>query len=112
MLVGVTLLALFVAMFLRGYAGHDLETASPNESGAAAVVIGDGGPFVFRSARGALAARRLPPRTVALTFDDGPDATWTPQIIAILRRAHVPATFFVIGSRPRPGGVCRRVRDR
>lgn len=99
MLVGVTLVALFVAMFLRGYAGHDLETATPNETGAAAVVIGDGGPFVFRSARGILSARRLPARTVALTFDDGPDARWTPQILAILKREHVPATFFVIGSR-------------
>ena len=34
---------------------------------------------------------------VALTFDDGPDATWTPQILDVLKRYHVPATFFVIG---------------
>ena len=34
---------------------------------------------------------------VALTFDDGPDATWTPQILDILKREHVPATFFIIG---------------
>ena len=34
---------------------------------------------------------------VALTFDDGPDPTWTPRILDILRREHVPATFFVIG---------------
>jgi len=34
---------------------------------------------------------------VALTFDDGPDPTWTPRILAVLRREHVPATFFVIG---------------
>lgn len=34
---------------------------------------------------------------VALTFDDGPDPTWTPQILDVLRREHVPATFFVIG---------------
>lgn len=37
------------------------------------------------------------PHNVALTFDDGPDAVWTPQILDILQRAHVPATFFVIG---------------
>ena len=37
------------------------------------------------------------PRTVALTFDDGPSPVYTPQILRILRRDHVPATFFVIG---------------
>ena len=35
-------------------------------------------------------------RTVALTFDDGP-SRWTPQVLDVLRRNHVPATFFVIG---------------
>lgn len=34
---------------------------------------------------------------VALTFDDGPDEKWTPQILDILKREHVPATFFIIG---------------
>ncbi|MDB5705849.1 MAG: polysaccharide deacetylase, partial [Sphingomonas bacterium] len=37
------------------------------------------------------------PGKVALTFDDGPDPEWTPQILDILKREHVPATFFVIG---------------
>ena len=37
------------------------------------------------------------PGLVALTFDDGPDPTWTPQILDILKAKHVPATFFVIG---------------
>src|SRR5215468_7453476 len=36
-------------------------------------------------------------RLVALTFDDGPDPTYTPQILDILRRRQVPATFFVVG---------------
>src|SRR5262249_3991658 len=40
----------------------------------------------------------VPDKTVALTFDDGPDPTWTPQILAALRRHHVPATFFVVGA--------------
>ena len=34
---------------------------------------------------------------VALTFDDGPDPTWTPQLLEVLRRKRVPATFFAIG---------------
>jgi peptidoglycan/xylan/chitin deacetylase (PgdA/CDA1 family) len=34
---------------------------------------------------------------VALTFDDGPDATWTPIVLRELDRLRVRATFFVIG---------------
>lgn len=37
------------------------------------------------------------PREVALTFDDGPSPTWTPKVLAVLARYHVPATFFLIG---------------
>lgn len=37
------------------------------------------------------------PGKIALTFDDGPDPQWTPQILDILKREHVPATFFIIG---------------
>lgn len=35
-------------------------------------------------------------REIALTFDDGP-GPYTPQILAILERHHVPATFFEVG---------------
>lgn len=44
------------------------------------------------------------PRQIALTFDDGPDPKWTPPILSILARYHVPATFFVIGE----NGVANR----
>ncbi len=37
------------------------------------------------------------PGLVALTFDDGPDPTWTPRILDILKEKKVPGTFFVIG---------------
>ncbi|MFV0318138.1 MAG: polysaccharide deacetylase family protein [Microthrixaceae bacterium] len=39
-----------------------------------------------------------PPTAVALTFDDGPNPTWTPQVLDILDRYGVKATFFVVGS--------------
>src|SRR5918995_792837 len=48
---------------------------------------------------GRLVSGQPPPgRRVALTFDDGPDPTWTPRIARELRRLSVPATFFVVGS--------------
>ena len=34
---------------------------------------------------------------IALTFDDGPHPAMTVKLLDILRRAHVPATFFVVG---------------
>ncbi|HSQ36970.1 MAG TPA: polysaccharide deacetylase family protein, partial [Acidimicrobiia bacterium] len=37
------------------------------------------------------------PTQVALTFDDGPSPAYTAQILTILERYGVPATFFVIG---------------
>jgi cellulose synthase/poly-beta-1,6-N-acetylglucosamine synthase-like glycosyltransferase/spore germination protein YaaH/peptidoglycan/xylan/chitin deacetylase (PgdA/CDA1 family) len=37
------------------------------------------------------------PGKIVLTFDDGPDPKFTPQILDILNREHVPATFFLIG---------------
>ena len=37
------------------------------------------------------------PKKIALSFDDGPDPTWTPKILDILKQKQAPATFFVIG---------------
>jgi cellulose synthase/poly-beta-1,6-N-acetylglucosamine synthase-like glycosyltransferase/spore germination protein YaaH/peptidoglycan/xylan/chitin deacetylase (PgdA/CDA1 family) len=37
------------------------------------------------------------PHKVALTFDDGPNPQWTPQILKILSEKKAPAAFFVIG---------------
>ncbi|MFI5159401.1 MAG: glycosyl hydrolase family 18 protein, partial [Sphingobacteriales bacterium] len=35
------------------------------------------------------------PGKICLTFDDGPDPDYTPRILDILKREHVPAAFFV-----------------
>lgn len=53
------------------------------------------------------------PKAIALTFDDGPDATWTPPILDALEKAGVPATFFVVGENAleHPGLLQRIVRD-
>ncbi|TDG37233.1 glycosyltransferase [Pedobacter changchengzhani] len=36
-------------------------------------------------------------KKIALTFDDGPDPVYTPQIIDILKKEKVPGCFFVVG---------------
>lgn len=47
---------------------------------------------------------------IALTFDDGPNANTTPQILSILEKEHVPASFFVVGTRvPGNGAILQRM---
>ena len=36
---------------------------------------------------------------IAITFDDGPDPIYTPQILEILKRYGVKATFFLVGEK-------------
>lgn len=52
-------------------------------------------------------------KKVALTFDDGPDSVYTPQILDILRKHKVKATFFLIGNRAElfPDVVKRMVKE-
>ena len=38
-------------------------------------------------------------KVIALTFDDGPNPEFTPQILDVLKKHQAKATFFVIGSR-------------
>ena len=50
---------------------------------------------------------------VALTFDDGPDGTWTPMILDTLNSRGAKATFFIIGENAElhPDLLRRLVRD-
>ena len=40
---------------------------------------------------------KVSPKQVLLTFDDGPDPIYTPQVLDILAQEHVPAAFFLLG---------------
>lgn len=56
--------------------------------------------------REAIAVRIDPQRPmVALTFDDGPNARYTPQVLDILYRQQVPATFFLVGEKLEGNGL-------
>ncbi|SFT92873.1 bifunctional polysaccharide deacetylase/glycosyltransferase family 2 protein [Arthrobacter sp. ov118] len=96
------LFALGVALAVQGYMHHlaGIANDSVPAGGSAGTVpdaVSHGGPVV--DARGG-AVRTVGPehQTLALTFDDGPDPVWTPQILDVLRKHHVHATFFVVGS--------------
>ena len=51
------------------------------------------------AARRQLGRSRNASRALSLTFDDGPDPTWTPQILHQLQRCSAAATFFMVGER-------------
>jgi peptidoglycan/xylan/chitin deacetylase (PgdA/CDA1 family) len=52
---------------------------------------------------------------LTMTFDNGPDATWTPHVLDVLRAHDIKATFFAIGRKlvlqPELRDVLERVRD-
>ncbi|MEK3684774.1 polysaccharide deacetylase family protein [Paenibacillus sp. FSL R10-2736] len=52
-------------------------------------------------------------KIIALTFDDVPDPRFTPQLLDVLHKYNVKATFFVVGSRAEkhPGLVARIIRE-
>ncbi|WP_405647171.1 bifunctional polysaccharide deacetylase/glycosyltransferase family 2 protein [Streptomyces sp. NBC_00019] len=101
LLAGLLLLALTSVMLLDGYlraeVGGDERVRDGASSSKVPDKILDGGPIVsFRG--GSATSVSVPDKTIALTFDDGPTPTYTPQVLEILEKYDVPATFFVVGS--------------
>lgn len=74
--------------------GQQVEVAKQTRYAAAAElpIIGDHEFVIERY--GAISAKKQ----IALTFDDGPDATYTPQILEILAENKAQATFFATGA--------------
>lgn len=73
--------------------------------------VRDGGPVIDTTGR-QVRTYTVPAHTAVLTFDDGPDPRWTPQVLAELRRQHVAATFFVVGSEvARYPGLVREIHQ-
>ncbi|MCC5063486.1 polysaccharide deacetylase family protein [Xanthomonas campestris] len=54
-------------------------------------------PFSARDSESEIFGRDMPPKTVVLTFDDGPHKAYTEEIVAILKRYEVPGVFFEVG---------------
>jgi len=52
------------------------------------------------------------PGEMALTFDDGPNPAWTPQLLDVLARHGVKATFFLLGQfAEREPALARSIAD-
>jgi len=102
MVLAVLIVVLGVSLLVQGYTHHLFNTAADGvaqpqgPSGKVPAAVSGGGPVISAAALPRTAAVKR--RTIALTFDDGPDLVWTPRILQVLRRNHVHATFFVVGS--------------
>ncbi|WP_437017403.1 glycosyltransferase [Streptomyces sp. enrichment culture] len=72
--------------------------------------VARGGPVIGIN-RDGIRTGAMPARTVALTFDGGPDPVWTPRLLDLLRRNNARATFFVHGAQAaRHPELVRRIR--
>jgi cellulose synthase/poly-beta-1,6-N-acetylglucosamine synthase-like glycosyltransferase/peptidoglycan/xylan/chitin deacetylase (PgdA/CDA1 family) len=105
----VVLLVIINLLALEAYANArfvpDQQGADNGPQDIVPAAVLDGGQVIGNDAQW-----RMPARTVALTFDDGPDPRWTPRILDVLARNHVPATFFVVGTQvARHPDVARRI---
>ncbi|WP_262282854.1 polysaccharide deacetylase family protein [Micromonospora sp. MA102] len=69
--------------------GEPSPDASPSAAGSGGPADDNEGPYGARISTGS--AR------IALTFDDGPDPRWTPQVLALLKEYGVKATFCIVG---------------
>jgi poly-beta-1,6 N-acetyl-D-glucosamine synthase len=114
-LLALLLLLVGAGLVLAGYGTHGVGGGSgpPVREAArrrAALPVDAGSIVDLRD--GELRSVDPPAGTVVLTFDDGPDPTWTPKILDVLERHDVPATFFVLGSRVAENpSLTRRMQD-
>jgi peptidoglycan/xylan/chitin deacetylase (PgdA/CDA1 family) len=115
-IVAFVLLVVLASMFfVNAYVSAkfvpDKDATRAGDSAAVPGSIETGGPIIDTT-KGAVKSYHLPPKTIALTFDDGPDPAWTPKIMDVLRKYHVVGTYFVVGSQvARYPSIVRNLAD-
>ena len=76
----------------------DTTPAPSMESTGAVMAVQPEAPVPGRKRPGLFNSVNTSRKIVALTFDDGPHGKLTPQLLDLLKRENVRATFFVLGS--------------
>ncbi|MEU5905920.1 glycosyltransferase [Micromonospora sp. NPDC047467] len=99
-LLGMLLAVLGSVLFVNAYTNAsftpDHQQSSRGQREVPTSVV-TGGPIISANSE-QVRSYRLPDRTIALTFDDGPDPVWTPEVLRVLEAHQVKGTFFVLGS--------------
>ncbi|MGW0626675.1 glycosyltransferase [Streptomyces sp. NPDC002758] len=97
----LVLTALMAMLMLRGYvhseilADHRIQPEAATDKVPEKIL--DGGP-VIDTRSGRTTSMGVPDHRLVLTFDDGPDPTWTPKVLDMLKKHHAHAVFFVTGT--------------
>lgn len=113
-LLALTLSVVFAALLFEGWTIYEVDAAKSRLPCTRPVprAVDESGPVLRRISGDHAESSTVPARTVALTFDGGPDPYWTPRILDLLRKHHAHATFFLFGAQaahhPEP---VRRILD-
>jgi cellulose synthase/poly-beta-1,6-N-acetylglucosamine synthase-like glycosyltransferase/peptidoglycan/xylan/chitin deacetylase (PgdA/CDA1 family) len=97
----LVLVALIAMLMLRGFvhseilADHRIQPEAASDKVPEKIL--DGGP-VIDTRSGRTTSMGIPEHRLVLTFDDGPDPTWTPKVLDVLKKHHAHAVFFVTGT--------------
>ncbi|UQA94101.1 bifunctional polysaccharide deacetylase/glycosyltransferase family 2 protein [Streptomyces halobius] len=99
LLLILVLPVMFGALLFEGWTTHEVDAAKTKRDCTTPVpkAVDKGGPVV-RIDDGEVRSAAMPARTVALTYDGGPDPVWTPRLLDLLRRHRAHATFFLKGA--------------
>ncbi|MEV0741809.1 bifunctional polysaccharide deacetylase/glycosyltransferase family 2 protein [Streptomyces sp. NPDC050549] len=95
------LVAMLAMLMLRGYvhseilADHRIRPEAATDKVPEKIL--DGGP-VIDTRSGRTTSLDVPDHDIVLTFDDGPDPTWTPKVLDVLKKHHAHGVFFVTGT--------------
>ena len=101
LLPSLVLVALMAMLMLRGYVHNEILADHRIQPEASADKVPEkileGGP-VIDTRSGRTESLRLQDHRLVLTFDDGPDPTWTPKVLDVLKKHDAHAVFFVTGT--------------
>ncbi|WP_329404563.1 bifunctional polysaccharide deacetylase/glycosyltransferase family 2 protein [Streptomyces melanogenes] len=96
------LVALFAMLMLRGYVHNEIAADHRIRPDASTKTVPehilDGGPVIDARGTGKPTSLDIPKHKLVLTFDDGPDPTWTPKVLDQLKKYHAHGVFFVTGA--------------
>ncbi|MDA0635790.1 glycosyltransferase [Nonomuraea sp. MCN248] len=100
LLTGMALVGCVLVLdgFVKNVAGETGPAPRGTDPAAWLEPLRRGGP-VLDLTRDRPSSARPKARTVALTFDDGPDPAWTPRLLDVLKARGAKATFFAVGSK-------------
>jgi cellulose synthase/poly-beta-1,6-N-acetylglucosamine synthase-like glycosyltransferase len=112
LLLIIVISAVAAALLFEGWTAHEVAAPQTRQDCTRPVPkAADTGKPVVRISGGTIQTAGVPARTVALTFDGGPDPVWTPRLLELLREHHAHATFFLSGAQAvRHPDLVRRIR--